>query len=69
MKNVFLKIYEILAIIVGSIILAPVLLYLAVHFTWLFIIIIIFGWPVLYISKTVKIRKLEKEIKALKKEA
>lgn len=67
--KVFLKIFEIVAMILGTIVMLPALVYLAVDMTWLFVIIMIFCWPVLMIAQKVKIRKLEKEIKALKKEA
>ena len=54
--------------IIGIIVMSPALVYLAVNVTWLFIVIMIFCWPVLIITKEVEIHKLKKEIKTLKGE-
>lgn len=67
--KIFLKIFEIVAIIIGTIVMLPALVYLAIDMTWLFVVIMIFCWPVLMITQKIKIFKLEKELKALKKEA
>ena len=66
--KIFLKIFSILAMIIGIIVMSPALVYLAVNVTWLFIVIMIFCWPVLIITKEVEIHKLKKEIKTLKGE-
>lgn len=67
--KIFLKIFEIVAIIIGTIVMLPALVYLAIDMTWLFVVIMIFCWPVLMITQKIKIFKLEKELKKLKKEA
>ena len=67
--KIFLKIFEIVAIIIGTIVMLPALVYLAIDMTWLFVVIMIFCWPVLMITQKIKIFNLEKELKKLKKEA
>jgi hypothetical protein len=54
--------------IIGIIVMSPAIVYLAINFTWLFIVILIFCWPVMIIAKEVEIYKLKKEIKTLKGE-
>jgi len=66
--KIFWKIFSILAMIIGIIVMSPAIVYLAINFTWLFIVILIFCWPVMIIAKEVEIYKLKKEIKTLKGE-
>ena len=66
--KIFWKIFSILAMIIGIIVMSPAIVYLAVNVTWLFIVILIFCWPVMIIAKEIEIAKLNKEIKTLKGE-